>query len=100
MKQKVIPLCKIGNTDFGEMLDYEFDSNKYTSVILCYNEGYGLRTVGYVSLPHQLYLEKLEEILVEHPHIKEFVAIPVNNKDHITIAEVKYEENNEHNKNK
>ena len=98
--KKIKPLYKIQHTDFGQVLDYEFDSSKYTSVILCYNEGYGLRTVGYVSLPHQLYLEKLEEILAEHPNIKEFVAIPVNHKDYITIAEAEWEKKNGHNKNK
>lgn len=64
-------------------------NNEYIAVILATNEGYGWNPIGWISLEHQIYKEKLEKMLNENPNIKEFVLIPINHKDYNVIAKVK-----------
>jgi len=58
-------------------------------VILCVNEGCGLKPVG-LSMPHQITVEKLQKIYREVDTSSayfSFVIIPAKSKDYISIGQ-------------
>jgi len=58
---------------------------KYDAIILCKHEGNHLEMLD-IRLPHQVYEETLENYLDKFPKIREFIVIPVNSKEYISLA--------------
>lgn len=57
-------------------------------IIICVNSNYGLEPVS-LCMPHQLYKEKIEQILKDHPGTKTVTIIPANNLDYFDVWETK-----------
>jgi hypothetical protein len=76
-------IINIEATSFGDIVDFAMPENT-TAVILCYNEGYGLRPFD-LCLPHQVYVKKLQKKLKENPLIRSFTIIPMNNEHYIGV---------------
>jgi hypothetical protein len=78
---------EIEPTDFGYMVKLKLpQAKKYDGVILCYNQGQGLKPIQ-IYLTHQVYLDKLEKICEQYGGTYNFkiVAIPVCSEDYIEV---------------
>lgn len=88
MKKNKKPISlKSRRTSFGLCFLLPLDLKKHDIIVLCSNDGYGLRPIS-VLLPHQIYKKDLTKIAKQNPAIKEFVAIPASSNDYITIKEL------------
>lgn len=81
---KINQSLKVVGSTFGMYLNLEMPEGTDV-VILCYNEGTGLRPLS-LLLPHQMYVKDLERIFKEIPGATEIVAIPAKSSDYITLA--------------
>ena len=85
MEITINALTEIIETDFGPR--YKFSvPNRCQAVVLCYNNGSGLRPYN-VSLPHQVYVKTVEKMIAEHPETKFVTVLPVY-RSYVDIATV------------
>jgi hypothetical protein len=66
-----------------EVLDLPENCNV---VVLCYNEGYGLKPYA-LKLPHQIYVKGLKKKMKENPSIKYFTVIPACSAEYVNLTE-------------
>ena len=82
LKQKIKTEIVYANP-FGDQCVLKIP-NDCDVVILAYNNGYGLKPIS-LCLPHQVYVEKIEQLIKEH-QAHEIFAIPFNSDNYISIV--------------
>lgn len=77
-------------TSFGRVLRLPKKLAQAPVVIICVNDNTGLVPV-YLCMPHQVYKEKIVELLKQYPGTKNVTIIPASNLDYFDVWEEKYD---------
>lgn len=77
-------LVTLVDTTFGKMLRIRRAHSICDVMVVCYNEGRGLKPLQ-VLLPHQLYEEGVRKILDSYPDCDEIVCILARGEDYVRV---------------